>query len=343
VNMIRMMARNVVFQTQIQARSNLMQLDRLVNYISQMPGQRTIVLVSPGFLSQSEHDQLDKIIDRAVRSQVVISSLDPKGLAPPRESDASQSYIAGRPGSAEHLDSQRELAAADILAEVAQDTGGGYFRNNNDLKAGFGALSGSPVYYMLAFAPNGMKQDGTFHALKVDLVEKDKSFRVQARRGYFAPKNGAEAEADAKRQAASDSEAQTQKLIREAVFSKTDTRQLPVQLSGKLSEGQGGARDLSIITHLDTTPLHFQKEGKQNLNTVTFVFAVFDPNGNVVASQQKSASLSVLDAELPELLKDGVTMSMNFQLKPGSYRIREVVTDSEEHHLTALSTKIQVP
>jgi VWFA-related protein len=341
VNMIRMTARNIVFQVEAQARSNFQQLDRLVTYISQMPGQRTIILVSPGFLSQSEQYQLDRIIDRAVRSQVVISSLDPRGLAPPRESDASRSNIAGHPGAAERLDSQRELVAANVLAQVAQDTGGEFFRNNNDLKAGFGRLAGSPVYYMLAFAPTSMKQDGKFHALKVDLAEKHKGFSVQARRGYFAPKN--EAEAEAKRQSVADSELQTQQQIRDAILSKTDTRQLPVGLTGKLSEGQGGARELSLITHLDAKPLHFQKEGEGNLNTVTFVFAVFDEKEHLIASQQRSARVSVRDAQLPDVFKDGISMSMNFQLKPGVYRIREVVTDSEEHHLTALSTQIAVP
>jgi hypothetical protein len=43
------------------------------------------------------------------------------------------------------------------------------------------------------------------------------------------------------------------------------------------------------------------------------------------------------------VFQDGINMSMNFQLKPGVYRIREVVTDSEEHRLTALSTQIAVP
>ena len=343
VIMIRMTARKIVFQIETQARANFRQLDRLVDYVSKMPGRRTIILVSPGFLSPSERDQSASTIDRAVRSQVVISSLDPRGLAPPKESDASRSSIFGRPGSVERLDSQREIAASDVLAEVAQDTGGEYFRNNNDLKARFGALAGSPVYYMLAFAPTNIKHDGKFHALKVDLVEKHKGFSVQARRGYFAPENAAAAEAETKRQAASDSDGETQELIREAVFSKMDSRQLPIQLSGKLSEGHGGTRDLSIVTHLDATPLHFQKEGKQNVNTVTFAFAVFDGSENLVASQQKQTTVSVLDAQLPELFKGGVTMRMNFDLKPGTYRIREVVMDSEEHHLTALSTKIEVP
>jgi VWFA-related protein len=347
VDMIRMTARKIVFQVETQARSNFQQLDQVVKYISQMPGRRTVVLVSPGFLSQSEQYELGRTIDRAVRSQVVISSLDPRGLAPPRESDASRGYIAGRPGEAERLDSERELVAAGVLAQVAEETGGTYFRNDNDLKAGFGVLAGSPVYYMLAFAPTGMKQDGKFHNLKVELAENRKGFSIQARRGYYAPKKGAEAEAEAeaeaKKQAASDSEIETQKLIHEAVFSKADTRQLPVQLNGKLSEGQDGTRDLSLVTHLDATPLHFQKEGKENLNTLTFAFAVFDEKENLIATQQKNARVNVPDAQLKDLLKEGLNMSVDFRLKPGTYRIREVVMDSEEHHLTALSTTIKVP
>ena len=80
-------------QSEMQARTSLHGLEQLVNIVSRAPGQRSIVLVSPGFLSQSGQYQLDRIIDRALRSQVVISSLDPKGLAIlMRESDASQSY-----------------------------------------------------------------------------------------------------------------------------------------------------------------------------------------------------------------------------------------------------------
>ena len=343
-NMIRMMARNVLFQVQMQARSNLQQLDRLVTYVSQMPGQRTVILVSPGFLSQSEQYEVNRVIDHAVRSQVVISSLDPKGLAPPREADASQNWIVGHPGASERSDAKRELVAADVLEEVAQDTGGEFFHNNNDLKAGFGALAGSPVYYILAFAPPGLKPDGKFHALKVDLVEKHTGLSVQARSGYFAPRNKADAEAEAKQQAAFDAESQVQEQIREAILSKTDSQQLPVEMGGKLSEGQSaGTRELSLIAHLDAKPLHFHKEGDHNLNTVTFLFAIFDQKDNLVMSQLRQAFVSVLDTQLPELFKVGVDMSMSFQLKPGVYRIREVVTDSEDHHLTALSTTIAVP
>jgi VWFA-related protein len=344
VGTLRIIARGVAMRVQMQARANLLGLEQVVNYIAQMPGQRTIVLVSPGFLSKSEKYSLDRIIDHAVRSLVVINSLDPRGLVPPRQGDASQQWISGRPGAVERVDSQREIVIADVLEELAQDSGGEFFRNNNDLKAGFAALTGSPVSYVLAFAPADIKADGKFHALKVSLVEKHKGFSVQARRGYFAPRNEADAAAEAKREAAADIETQAQEQIREAILSKTDSEQLPVGMGGKLSEGHsGGIRELSLIAHLDAKPLHFQKSGDHNLNTVTFVFAIFDQKENLIVAQQRQAFVKVLDSQLPELFKVGVDMDMNFQLKPGVYRIREVVADSEDHHLAALSRKIEVP
>ncbi len=290
--------------------------------MAQMPGQRTIIMVSPGFLSQSEQNQLDRIIDRALRSQVVISSLDPKGLALlMREADVSRSYTptanSGVVGPTHNIDWEREAVAGDVLAELAQGTGGEFFHNNNDLKAGFGALAGSPVYYILAFAPADVKPDGKFHALKVTLAEKEKGATIQARRGYFAPKNEAEAEAEAKQRATSDAEAQAQEQIREAILSKTDLQQFVVAMGAKLSEGKGDTRELSLFAHLDAKPLHFHKDGDHNLNTVTFIFAIFDQKDNLLDSQERRARVDLPDARLPELFKAGVDVDMTFQLKPG--------------------------
>ena len=53
--------------------------------------------------------------------------------------------------------------------------------------------------------------------------------------------------------------------------------------------------------------------------------------------------VNVLDAQLPELFKAGVDANMTFQLKPGIYRIREVVTDSEERHMTTFSKNVKIP
>ena len=125
---------------------------------------------------------MDQLIDRSLRAQVVISVLDPKGLAIfMREMDVTQ---AGAPSegsvrAGHSLDSTAEMVTTSVLADVAEGTGGEFFHNKNDLKTGFGALGGSAVSYILAFAPDDIKPDGKFHPLKVTLKQSSKPFQFR--------------------------------------------------------------------------------------------------------------------------------------------------------------------
>ncbi len=104
----------------------------------------------------------------------------------------------------------------------------------------------------------------------------------------------------------------------------------------------GETRELSLSSHVDPQSLHLQKEGDHNLDTLTFIFGVFDQKENLVIAQQRHATVDVADGQLPEFLKAGISVDMAFELKPGAYRIREVVTDSEQR-LTALSRNVDIP
>ncbi len=336
-------ATTVAGQAEILTRSNLRELEEVVKYTAQMPGQRIVILGSPGFLLQDDNQfQLERIIDQAVRLQVVISSLDPRGVpVVARQVDASRIYMpgAGRSSGAMHrMDQNREVLAGDVLAQVAEGTGGEFFHNNNDLKAGFGRLVGSPGSYILAFVPTELKPDGKFHRLKVTLAEKVSAYSIQARRGYFAPRN----EAEAKEIEASGAADQVQEQIREALLSKTVIAQFPVALDTNVSEGQGETHELSLLSHVDPKSLHLRKEQEHNLDTLTFLFGVFDQKENLVIAQQRHANVDVADGQLPEFLQAGMNVDIAFQLKPGSYRIREVVTDSQQR-LTALSRNVDIP
>jgi len=341
---IQALARSVLAQAEIRAQNSFQALGQVANYLAQMPGQRNVIMISPGFFSRTAQYELDRIIDRALRAQVVISSLDPRGLALlMRQADVTSNYTpssnSGVIASLNSSESSRELAASDVLQEVASGTGGDFFHNNNDLAAGFRALAGLQGSYILAFAPSDVKPDGRFHALKVTLAEKHSGFHVQARRGYFAPRNEAEAQAQA---TDSDPEMQQAEQIREAVLSKTEVQELPVVLGARLSDLGGDMRRLVLLAHLDAKAFHFHKEGGHNLNTVVFVFAIFNEKNALVTTQERRAHINLPDARLPDLEKAGVDVDMTFELKPGIYRVREVVAESEDHHMTTLSRKIQV-
>jgi VWFA-related protein len=77
--------------------------------------------------------------------------------------------------------------AEGAMASLADGTGGTFFHNSNDLGAGFKALTELPeVVYVLELSLDGVKQDGTYHHLKVKLARD--GLELQARRGYFMPK-----------------------------------------------------------------------------------------------------------------------------------------------------------
>ncbi len=123
---------------------------------------------------------MDRVIDRALKSQVVINSLDPKGLAIlVRSGDVSTGYSPSNGDAmraSRAVDSNRENAVTSVLAEVAEGTGGKYVHNNNDLQAGFASLERSGAY-ILAFAPAELKTDGSYHALKVSLRWRGQGFQ----------------------------------------------------------------------------------------------------------------------------------------------------------------------
>jgi VWFA-related protein len=173
------------------ARQSLLLIGEVVSAMSKLPGQRTLILVSPGFLSLSPDAMTFKsqLLDRAAGSNVVISALDARGLYA-GNADASQgsnTTISDTFGQT----SQDRLAAMEssenVMAELANGTGGTFFHNNNDLENGLKGLAAAPEYlYLLQVSLKDVKSTGTYHRLQVKVDQHDVD--VQARRGYFAPK-----------------------------------------------------------------------------------------------------------------------------------------------------------
>ena len=341
------LARGIVQQNQILVRDNLQQIDHVVQRLTQMPGRRNVILVSPGFLTQTEQYQLDRVIDRALRSQVVIDSLDPKGLAILLRSGDASNGVSPTTGDAQRasraVDSNREFVATSVLAEVAEGTGGKYVHNTNDLQGGFAGLERSGAY-ILAFAPTGLKADGGYHGLKVTLGGESKGLTVQARRGYFAPRGDAPVAASASVESGGDvAERAQHDQIQQQVLSKVDVTELPVELRNSVAEQPDQTQVVTVSAHLDTRALQFQQEADHNVNAITFVVAVFDGKDKLVEAQQRRMNISALDAQLPNLFTRGLETAFTFKLPAGTYRVRAVVADSVQHLVGAKSDGVSVP
>lgn len=87
------------------------------------------------------------------------------------------------------LRNQGSSATHDSLYRLAQDTGGSFYRNYNDLNKAFRTLEqNTSLTYVLSFQPADIEQDGSFHDIRVKLKKVPGRARIQyARPGYFAP------------------------------------------------------------------------------------------------------------------------------------------------------------
>jgi hypothetical protein len=298
-----------------------------------MPGQRTIVLASPGFFVPEQQSELEDVMDRALQSNIVINAIDARGLYTISAGiDASRRGSA--PASASGLETLYEIAGAsadaDVMGELADATGGIFFRNNNDLDEGFRRAAAAPeFYYVLGFSPQNLKLDGKFHKLQVKL-DPAADFTLQARKGYYAPKHAPDANEEAKQE------------IEDALFSQEESHDLPVELHTqffKLGEDQA---KLAVLVHLDVRQLHYAKAEGRNRDDLTVVSALFDGNGKFISAVEKVLEMRWKDETLESKLASGVTLKSNFDVKPGAYLVRLVVRDSGGE-LSAENGAVEIP
>src|SRR5580658_3732924 len=321
---------------QINTQYAVRRLIEVVRRVSALPGQRSIVLVSPGFLTSTYEYDVSEIIDKANRANIFINTLDARGLytvdpigdisqPPPLRASAATA------GLSQQYRITEQQVQSDVLAEFAYGTGGFYFRNNNDLDAGFRTTAAEPeVSYLLAFVPSDLKNDGKFHSINVKLATKEK-YTVQARRGFFAPKRGETPEQLAKQD------------IEDALFSQDEQQSLPIQMHLQYYKSDAQNAKLSVLSHVDLTHVSFEKSQGRNWDDLTIVAALFDRNGNFITGTEQTLELRLKDATLARLDQTGVTVKTNFDVKPGGYLVRLVVRDSKAAQLSARNGVVEIP
>jgi VWFA-related protein len=317
-----------------ESRISLGLLKSAVLNISRMPGQRSVVLVSPGFIAPQLEFDYTEIIDRAVRSQVVISALDARGVyvvMPFGDASQQPSILTGPPPAAKALiETAAAFAQADLLAVLADGTGGVFFHNSNDLDEGFRRVAETPEYsYVLAFIPQNLKLDGSFHSLKVTLKSPQK-LTLQARRGYYAPRNFANPDERAKQE------------IEDATYSQEELHNLPVKLHTQFFKASDEEAKLVVLAHVDVRLLHFRKVEGRNNNVLTCVSALFNRNGNFLQGTEKTVTMHLKDETLERKLASGITLKTSFDVKPGSYLVRLVVRDAEGQMMSAENGTVEI-
>lgn len=319
-------AESVLMRSERDLKTYFAALDALITKMAALPGDREILLLSPGMFVPSRFKQLqDEIVARAIRAKVVISGVDVRGVTVAYDS--------------KHLEGTDPTTALDryglgetgerigFMTDLAMGTGGIFLRGNNDLDLQLRRAASVPEYvYVLSFAPSDLKLDGKLHALKVKLAD-PRGFTLQARSSYYAVDYSSDP---------------VKQQIEDAFFSSQELKGLPVRLSTQFFK-DGDNATLTVTAKVDANKLPFRKDNGRNRDNLTLVVGLFDQNGTYISAYQKDIELRLKDETLSQWLKSGIETATDFDVKPGKYLVRLVVRDSEGQSMAQQSTGVDIP
>ncbi len=315
----------------------------VVMRMAAMLGQRSLVLVSPGFLVLDDrHDEQTRLIERAIRANVVISALDSRGVYGANMTIPDASQHGGLPmnGTPTHPASVVEksilveteaMMQAEVMEDLAKGTGGTFYHGTNDYDEGIAQTAATPDYiYVLGFSPLDLKLDGKYHNLKIT-IKGIRGMELQARKGYYAPKY------------ASGVAEQVAQQVEEAFFSRDEVHELPAVLKTQYLKTDNGDATLSAVVKVDVKKLDFRKEGGRNFDSLTVVTGLFDNDGNYMTGLQKVVDLKLLDETLENRVGSGIAVRNDFTVHPGRYVVRMVVRDSQGQVMSEQSSLVEIP
>ena len=325
-------------------------LNLIVQAARDLPGRKTVIFASEGlslaagtaptsFPDQDPRvrDALDRVVDQAARSGVVIYAIDCTGLETGglRASDDIH-YVEDMSEAVRRFTTARQAAIRDAqgsLAYLTEQTGGFAVVNTNDLAAGLGRI-GSDVrdYYVIGYEPDR----DTFvperkHARQQTITVKVRrpGVRVRTRKAFMGV-------SDPDRPSAPPTPAEA--LVRAAMspFSAT-----AIGLHATNLPGYSPQRGMFVrsVLHLDARALTFLADASGTRTaTVDLVGLVFDGDGAKVHDVSTGFNVTLENRAAEQVIQNGLVYTVRVPIaKPGGYQLRFAVRDRRSGAIGAVA------
>ncbi|HEX7316367.1 MAG TPA: VWA domain-containing protein [Pyrinomonadaceae bacterium] len=325
-------------------------LDATVGALSDLPGRKSLVLLSDGIpIPPPEEDSgrvlagINRVIESANRASVIIYTVDSRGLQTLNLYDAAS---AGTPSIKQFSTLMRSRGnelfdSQQGMRSLAEETGGVAYLNSNDIGGGVRrALDDQKGYYLIGYRPTEETFDpatGRMRYHKLTLNVKRPGLKVRTRHGFFGF---------------------TGKSLTPSLVPRTRTQQLRAALVSPFPAGGVGMRLTSFfgrdarqgafvrsLVHIDGTDLTFKKQPDGTYKSVIDVVALtFGVKGQVVNEANVTHTVTVSERAYKQLLQTGILYHMVVPTKkPGGYQLRIAVRDTDSERTGSASQYVEVP
>jgi len=355
------------FREDLFAVGTLGALNYVVRGLRELPGRKSVILFSDGFaifdqpqLASSPmraggssfnrshidsgtrvYEALRRLTDLANRASVVIYTMDARGL-----------QVTGLTAA----DNTADMSTNDVVAELqqrdthfrdlqdgpqflAEQTGGFFIRNSNDLNRGIRrVLEDQRGYYLIGYVPEAAsfraaRGVAPFH--KVSLKVKRAGLHVRSRTGFYGF-------SDESMRPTPRTPAQQLYAALSSPFASGDIRLKLTSLFGY--DLKAGAFMRSLL-HIDPAEISFTKQADGQYKAVVDVAAfTFGDSGQVIDQDSRQYTITVPEAVYARIQRQGILYNLNVPIKkPGAYQMRIAVRDDASEKIGSANQFIDVP
>jgi VWFA-related protein len=339
------------FQGGVFASGTLGALDFIVRGMGELPGRKSVMLLSDGFKLETKGETgftersmifgaLRRLIDAANRASVVVYTMDARGLQTlGLTAEDNTNGVSGDQLEQKITDRRDELFDTQAgLIYLAKQTGGFPIVNNNDLSGGIRKILDDQSYYLVGYEPDSESFDPKtrrFNKLQVRVSRR--GAQVRYRSGFFGVGD------DQIKQPTANLTPQQQ--ITRALTSPFSANEISLRLNTLFGNDVKNNSFVRFLLHVDARDLKFTDQPNGDKKAVFDVVAVlFGDNGAVSDQISQTYTLEAKSDRYRKILSDGFVYHFPFPVKkPGAYQLRVAIRDAQSNTVGSANQFVEVP
>jgi VWFA-related protein len=279
---------------------------------------------------------LQRIAEKAIRSSVVIYSVDTQGLQYTGITAADS--LRGGPQNQQQVWNLMSARSQLLWLRreggelIAKQTGGFQIRNSNSYEFNR-IMEDQSGYYLLGYRPTDETFNRSFHHIKAKVKRSGMSLRT--RYGFFGV---TEEEAERSKRPS------TQDLTNLALASPFTAQDIEVDMTSFFVDDTAGGALVRSFVYIDAKNLTFTPVNGRQQGSIELHGIVFGDNGAVAQQVKRGATLSLTDDQYRQAMANGIGLNFDMPVrKPGAYQARLAVRDRATSKIGSAGQFVVVP
>ena len=209
-----------------------------------------------------------------------------------------------------------DAANSGTMEEIAAETGGKAYTNQNEIKFGIAlAASDDKASYSIGYYPENKKWDGKYRSIKVKLTQPDT--QVRSRKGYFAIDPG---------------EAKDHNYSQD-VASALAINAPATQISFRAQAKPTGPNKVQVIFLVDARTLSAEDSGGSKKMNVTLYAALYNSAGKDLTLRTTKVDRAFDAATYQQIVDKGMMVPIDVDIPAGATELRLAVLDGKTGYI----------